>query len=78
MFLNKEEEVIQEQSSNKLHEEQVLQNENLPDKLEQKETTPENKINNNKMAPVIKIHYNNLSWEDIPPQVGIKRVPFNG
>ena len=40
-----EEEVVQEQSSNKLYETQVLENEDLPDESQQ-ETTPENLIAN--------------------------------
>ena len=42
------------------------------------ESTLGNEITNNEIAPPTKIDYNNLSWEDIPPQVGMKRVPFNG
>ena len=71
-----EEEVIEEQSSDELYEKQVQGD--LLDESQQQETTPENEITNNEIAPNIKIDYNNLSWEDVPPPVGMKRPPFNG
>ena len=73
-----EEEVIEEESSDELYEEQVVEDEELPGESQQQKTTPENENTNKEIAPVIIIDYDNLSWEDIPPQVGMKRVPFNG
>ena len=73
-----EEEVIEEESSDELYEEQVVEDEELPGESQQQKTTPENENTNKEIAPVIIIDYDNLSWGDIPPQVGMKRVPFNG
>ena len=41
--------MIEEQSSNKLYEKQVLENEDPPDQSQQQETTPENVITNNEI-----------------------------
>ena len=41
----------------------------LPGESQQQKTTPENENTNKEVAPVIIIDYDNLSWEDIPPQV---------
>ena len=73
-----EEEVIEEESSDELYEEQVVEDEELPAESQQQKTTPENENTNKEIAPVIIIDHDNLSWEDIPPQMGMKRVPFNG
>ena len=45
--------MIEEQSSNELYEEQVLENEDLPDELQQQESTAENGITNNEIALTI-------------------------
>ena len=43
-----------------MYEEQVLKNEDLPDELQQQDSTSEKEITNNEIAPVTKVYYNNF------------------
>ena len=55
--------MIEEESSNELYEEQVVEDEELPSESQQQKTTPENENTNKEIAPVIITDYDNYLWK---------------